>query len=284
MTPTEPTFRSVSDTAIWAAIYRARETDRPHALFRDPLARRLAGERGDRIAAAMRSQDRNEWAWVIRTYLFDRFIAEQVAQGADMVVNLAAGLDARPYRMALPATLHWIEVDLPALLDEKEEILAGEKPACALERVRLDLADAAGRRDLFRRLAERSKTALIVTEGLLIYFTEAGVGALAEDLAQPESFRYWAADVVSPGLLRMLSRQVGPALDSAGAPFHFAPAEGPAFFRRHGWRPAAVQSTLKAAAREKRVPLWMRLVARLPEPSGPQGSRIWSGVCLLEKS
>src|ERR1700737_3371087 len=100
MTPTEPTFRSVSDTAIWAAIYRARETDRPHALFRDPLARRLAGERGDRIAAAMRSQDRNEWAWVIRTYLFDRFIAEQVAQGADMVVNLAAGLDARPYRMA----------------------------------------------------------------------------------------------------------------------------------------------------------------------------------------
>jgi O-methyltransferase involved in polyketide biosynthesis len=35
VTPTEPTFRSVSDTAIWAAIYRARETDRPHALFRE---------------------------------------------------------------------------------------------------------------------------------------------------------------------------------------------------------------------------------------------------------
>jgi hypothetical protein len=43
--------------------------------------------------------------------LFDRFISDAVAQGADMVVNLAAGLDARPYRMALPSHLQWIEVE-----------------------------------------------------------------------------------------------------------------------------------------------------------------------------
>ena len=56
------------------------------------------------------------WPWVARTYLFDQFISEQVAQGVDMVVNLAAGLDARPYRMDLPASLKWVEVDLPELL------------------------------------------------------------------------------------------------------------------------------------------------------------------------
>ena len=66
-----------------------------------------------------------------------------------MVVNLAAGLDARPYRMALPPNLDWIEVDLPDLVDYKERILAGETPACRLERVRLDLADVAARRKLF---------------------------------------------------------------------------------------------------------------------------------------
>jgi len=37
-------------------------------------------------------------------------------------------------------------VDLPALVDYKEEILRDEKPACALERVRLDLADVPARR------------------------------------------------------------------------------------------------------------------------------------------
>ncbi|HEY5452787.1 MAG TPA: SAM-dependent methyltransferase, partial [Polyangia bacterium] len=36
----------VSDTARWVAVYRARETERRDALFRDPLAARLAGERG----------------------------------------------------------------------------------------------------------------------------------------------------------------------------------------------------------------------------------------------
>ena len=33
-------IRHISDTARWAAIYRARETERPNAVFRDPLARR----------------------------------------------------------------------------------------------------------------------------------------------------------------------------------------------------------------------------------------------------
>src|ERR1700675_2181374 len=149
---TELAIRNISDTAIWAALYRARETERKNALFRDPFARRLAGERGDHIAATMRAHDEHEWAWVMRTVLFDRFIAGEIAAGADMVVNLAAGLDARPYRMALPPALQWIEVDLPDLLEYKERILRDEKPACALERVRLDLADQAARRELFRKL------------------------------------------------------------------------------------------------------------------------------------
>lgn len=42
----------VSDTARWVAIYRAMETDRPDALFRDPHARRLAGEQGEAIVLA----------------------------------------------------------------------------------------------------------------------------------------------------------------------------------------------------------------------------------------
>jgi hypothetical protein len=37
-----------------------------------------------------------------------------VEQEYDMIVNLAAGLDARAYRMQLPKTLKWVDVDLPA--------------------------------------------------------------------------------------------------------------------------------------------------------------------------
>ncbi len=276
-------IRDISDTAIWAAIYRVRETERPKALFRDPFARRLTGERGEQIAAAMKSQDKHEWAWVMRTVLFDRFISEEVARGADLVVNLAAGLDARPYRMALPSSLKWVEVDLPGILDYKEEILRGEKPACALERVRLDLSDVSSRRDLFRRLGEAAKKVLIISEGLLIYLAAEEAGALAEDLAVPESFQRWVLDIASPGLLRLLQREVGATLEQARAPLRFAPPEGPAFFERHGWHPVAVESPLKEGARHNRLPLLLRLFAILPESSGPQGNRPWSGICLLEK-
>src|SRR3954467_15980895 len=98
--------RNISDTARWAAVYRAREAERADALFRDPLARRLAGDRGEQlaqamaftarraaqIAKAMAFTDRHTWSWITRTVLFDQFITEQIAHGVDTVVNLAAGL------------------------------------------------------------------------------------------------------------------------------------------------------------------------------------------------
>jgi O-methyltransferase involved in polyketide biosynthesis len=61
----------------------------------------------------------------------------------DTVLNLAAGLDARPWRLPLPAGLHWVDLDHPAMIDAKLEVLAGETPRCRYEGVRLDLADTA---------------------------------------------------------------------------------------------------------------------------------------------
>src|ERR1051325_9971333 len=98
----EPLIRDISDTARWVAVYRARETERPDAAFRDPFARALAGERGEQIAKALPFGEQNAWSFVGRTYLFDRFVMRAVEGGVDLIVNLAPGLDARPYRMALP--------------------------------------------------------------------------------------------------------------------------------------------------------------------------------------
>ena len=279
----EPLIRNISDTALWAAVYRARETERADHLFVDPFARRLAGTRGEQIATSLKFSDRATWAWVMRTYLYDQFVNEQIQQGVDMVVNLAAGLDARPYRMALPSSLKWIEVDLAGILDYKEEILGAEKPGCQLERIRLDLSDVSGRRELFSQLGRRAAKALIITEGLLIYFTADEVGALARDLAGPPSFQRWLADVASPGLLRLLQKNMGPQLAQSGATFKFGPKEGPGFFVPYGWTPADVRSPLKTAARLKRLSFGMWLLSHLPASNGAQGSRPWSGICLLAK-
>ena len=274
-------IRNISDTALWAALYRAGETERADALFRDPFARRLAGERGARIAVEMRDQEKHAWAWVMRTYSFDRFIAERLRNGTDMVINLAAGLDARPYRMDLPADFHWVEVDLPDLVAYKESILRDERPRCRLERVSLDLGDAGARRALFARLGAASKSALVLTEGLLIYLTEEEVIALGEDLAAA-GFRHWIFDLASPGLMRLLQKEIGKTLSEARAPLKFAPAEGPEFFERAGWRVIDVASTIKTAAKLRRGPLFARFFAIFPEPKRP-GSRPWGGVCMVKR-
>lgn len=275
--------RNISDTARWAAYFRARETERPDALFRDPYAERLAGQQGVDIANTLPEGNKHAWAWVARTYLFDQFIAQELQQGVDMVVNLAAGLDARPYRMKLPASLQWIEVDLPEILTYKEEILANEKPSCALERVRLDLSDGNARRALFASFDRRAKKILVLTEGLLIYLSAEEVAALARDLAAGTNFQRWIMDLTSPGLLKMMQKTTGKELSQVGAPFKFAPPEGPAFFGPHGWEAMEVKSLLKTATKFKRPPFFLRLLANLPEKKGPAGERPWSGACLFKR-
>ena len=278
----EPLIRNVSDTARWVAVYRARETERPDAHFRDPFARRLAGERGEQIAKSMPLGRDNDWSMITRTWLGDQFINQQVQQGIDTVINLAAGLDARPYRMQLPPSLKWIEVDLPEILAYKEEILRGEKPVCSLERIRLDLSNAAARRELFTELGGRCKKALIITEGLLIYLTSDDVAGLAKDLAVPPTFQSWILDIASPGLLRMLAKRMAKQLNEA-APFKFAPPEGPDFFIPYGWKPVEVRSFLKTAAKLNRLSLLFRFFALLPETKKSRRDRPWSGLCLLNK-
>lgn len=289
MADTQPTaapgtVRNVSDTARWAAYFRAEETKRPDALFRDRFAERLCGQHGVDIANTLPDGNKHAWAWVTRTYLFDQFVDQELRQGVDLVLNLAAGLDARPYRMQLPASLEWIEVDLPEILAYKEEILANEKPTCAVERVRLNLADGEARRTLFAGLNRRARKILVLTEGLLIYWSEEEVARLARDLATGASFERWIMDFASPGLLKMLQKTTGKHLSQVGAPFKFAPAEGPAFFAPHGWEPMEVKPILQTAAKFKRPPFFLRLFARLPERKGPAGNRPWSGVGLFRKS
>jgi len=282
-TGTQAVVRNISDTARWAAVFRARETERADAIFRDPYAARLAGQMGVDIANTLPEGNSHAWAWVARTYLFDQFLMQELEQGVDMVVNLAAGLDARPYRMALPASLQWIEVDLPEILTYKEEILAKEKPSCALERTRLDLSDDNARRGLFAEFNHRANKILVLTEGLLIYLDSEEVALLARDLAANSHFERWIMDLASPGLLRMMQRTTGKQLSKVGAPFKFAPAEGPAFFTAHGWEPADVKGLLKTATRFGRPPFFLRLLGRLPEQKGPAGNRPWSGVCLFKR-
>src|SRR5439155_18304091 len=127
------------------------------------------------------------------------------------------------------------------------------------------------------------RRALILSEGLLIYLSPEQVASLARDLVATPPFQHWATDLSSPGLMKMLSARSGGAIAAAGAPFVFTPAEGPEFFPPLGWTPARVDSMLKTARGLRRLSLFMRLIASLPESPQRNPDRPWSAVVELHR-
>ena len=227
-------IRDVSDTALWVATYRAQESQRPDALFHDPLAARLAGDRGKQIADAMPYPKIMNWILVIRTVAIDRLVLKAVEGGADAVINLGTGLDTRPYRMKLPQSLRWIEVDFPHIIEYKNEKLASEKPVCHLERIALDLSNRLERRALFQRMGAESKKAVVITEGVIPYITSEDAAALSEDLFSIPAFLYWIQDYRQGGLRQWTPRRMKTIFKDA--PFKFDVLDWLGFFQKQGWK------------------------------------------------
>jgi methyltransferase (TIGR00027 family) len=278
---------NISDTARWVAVYRAQETARPDAIFRDPFAERLAGERGPQILEEMPAGRASAWAMIVRTAVLDEMILDAIHnRHAGLVVNLAAGLDARPWRLPLPPALHWVDVDLPGILNYKTDMLRKETPVCRYEAVTADLTEVPERQALFARLGAGSTHALVITEGLLIYLTPEQVGSLAADLHAQPTFQEWLTDLASPQLVKRMNRTWGKKLKEAGAPFQFAPAESTEFFRPFGWCEAQWRSTWEEAHRLKRTMkgawLW-NLIGKLSSKRAREGFRRFSGYALLER-
>lgn len=261
-------IRHVSDTALWVAACRAMESERADALFRDPLAARLAGDRGHAIARSMPDAAATIWSVAIRTCVIDDLLPSALASGVDTILNLGAGLDTRPYRLDLPAATRWIEVDHRELIEVKEAQLRDEVPACPVERVGLDLADRDGRLRLFARIDAAAARVLVLTEGVVPYLTVEDAASLASDLHAEPSFARWVSDYFAAALLRRLKDR--PSMRNA--PMRFDPPDWEGFFASLGWRLGEMRYLGEESLRlGRRVP--MPLAVKLLRPVTPRAQR-----------
>lgn len=223
-------IENVSDTARWVAVYRAMETARPDAIFRDPYANRLGGARGREIVREMKQGHQMAWAVIVRTAVLDELSRYE----------------------AIPA----------------------------------DLTDEATRDALLRRLAGVARTALVITEGLLIYLEPEQAASLARALHAQPSIRWWTTDVASPMLLEWMRRSWGRKVAAGNAPFRFAPADSAVWFAAVGWQELQFRSAMEEARRLHRemrmMWLWRLLHRFAPRARRESYSRL-SGCLLLER-
>ena len=190
----DSTIQNISDTALWIAAYRAQESDCSDAVFKDPFAKQLAGNRGYNMIATTPHTEAMAFAMVVRTVAIDQLILSAIPKGLDAVVNLGAGLDTRPYRLPLPNNLNWIEVDLPNIINYKENILHNYTPNCKLQRISVDLTIDQKRKDFFSHLSYQYSTILIITEGLIGYLSNDQVNNLSKDLFDTDGVKFWIMD------------------------------------------------------------------------------------------
>ncbi|CAN5506827.1 class I SAM-dependent methyltransferase [soil metagenome] len=153
---------SVGATATMVAAARAMATNAPNPVINDPFAEplvravgvdfftRLASgdlkpEELDRSLAESMSKGALRFAdgMAARTRFFDDFFAHATAAGIGQAVILAAGLDARAYRLSWPAGTVVYEVDQPEVIEFKTRTMAdlGAEPTADRRTVAIDLRE-----------------------------------------------------------------------------------------------------------------------------------------------
>ena len=276
-------IENISDTARWMAYVRALESARPDALFHDVFAQRLAGKAGEAIAREIGAVDLIARTLAVRTAVMDEFILKTVEQSqVELVLNLAAGLDARPWRLPLPGALRWVDVDLPQVLEFKAAVIGPERPHCEYESLPANIVESDARARVLQHCSGAGRV-LVVTEGLLVYLSPSQVTALARALRQQVSIRWWLTDLTGPRAVEMLRQVWGPRFP--GAKFQFGPADSADFFGRLGWREVSFRSMQqedKRLNRATKAPLLSRIALWLSSDAFREEIRRLSIIALLE--
>src|SRR5262245_40641846 len=133
---------SVGVTALGVAAARAAETARNSPLIRDPFARYFLDAAGDgpwnvysgaedvtddaelNVELKKRRQVMVDYM-ACRTAFFDEFFLAATNDGIRQVVIVAAGLDARAWRLPWPDGTIAYEIDQPTVLEFKSATLQG---------------------------------------------------------------------------------------------------------------------------------------------------------------
>jgi methyltransferase (TIGR00027 family) len=276
-------IRHVSDTALLVAACRAVETARADGLVRDSFAEELAGERGMAIARSTPRFDIMCFGIGIRSRFLDELVMHAITRrGAGTVLCLGAGLDTRPWRLDLPESLRWIEVDFPDMLDYKTAAMAGHAPKCRLERMPADLNEPSERSAVFAAVG--GVPAMMITEGLLMYLPADTVEGLACEVAQTPAIQSWLLDVTSADFARSVQQDYA-NVEKVRAESHLDGGQIQGVLERHGWRAVERRSyTLDArAAAPERVTELIRTYAAGGQVTPPPPNDL-SGVYLYGRS
>lgn len=231
----EKTKINVSFTAKVMAAVRAIETQRPDALFTDPLAAQLAGEEAIKAAILRLEEDEKQGRpfAVVRTRFFDDFLND-CSQHIRQVVLVGSGMDTRAFRLNWQPGTHVYEIDQPDVLHYKEAVLSGINPNCAHHLICADLKESIWCQSLIERGYKPSEPSVWLLEGFLYYLNLTKVDNLLTNIKELSvAGSYFCADVINTVVCNDSDEWARYWLSSCDEP--------ESFFAAYGWKVSAIQ-------------------------------------------
>jgi O-methyltransferase involved in polyketide biosynthesis len=268
--PHEP-LGGVPLTAYLTAVARQEATQDPSSGFRDPYAARFA-ERCPPSILRMTRRTAGLQVLVERSVAIDSVLSGIIATGrVACVLNLGAGFDARPYRLSFDRHVTFAEVDVAALIAEKEQLLPASESPVPLRRFGCDLRDERGMGAILREVSVQGPV-LALSEGLLTYLRPARVRELGRLLWRETAVMEWVCDLLSLGSAAFLEAA--------------ARATGVPGLRFHGFQDLAAVEEQGWACHDYRVLQTASLTgpSASPRMCTPASSQVLDGVVHLRRS
>jgi methyltransferase (TIGR00027 family) len=276
-------------TAILVTGARADETTRPDRLFEDQLASAFvaaASAASPAIAEALTrgapdpaANEARHNSVALRTRIYDDYLIEAARSGCRQVVLLAAGLDARAYRLPWPDGVRLWELDMPEVFAFKDRVLAGAgaTPACERTALGADLREDWPTGLLAAGFDAAQPTAWLV-EGLLLYLDEAERDLLLDRIGTLSGAGSRIALDHAPGFFSppAVTSEDDPTGEAAAARFAAlaeAAATAPSlttpedWLAAHGWSATLVDAAALLASHNRPVPAQLQAV---PPPGAPR--------------
>ena len=238
------TGSNVGSTARWTAAVRGLESTREDRLLDDPWATSLAGKEGKEWIA-QRTAD-SVLPIILRTRFFDDFLQRITLQERiGQVVLMAAGLDTRAFRLNWPEQARVFELDQPAVLQYKEQILcsAGAQPTCIRQTIKVDLNNPWQEPLINAGFNPRHPSGWLL-EGFLFYLASKQITRLLGEVDRLAAAGSWLGfDVVNSAVLTSpLTRPWIEMQAASGAPWIGTMEDPQGFLARYGWETTLSQA------------------------------------------
>lgn len=239
-------MNAVSKTAYFCCGVRAQDARSQSPICADIFAEDFMHEEARAIFNRFSDSPKQNISNVVRSRIFQDEIARRLKIDRHLqVINIGAGFDTRAFRLAGG---HWIEIDEPAIIHEKDARLPASRCPNMLTRIPVDFGQ--GELDAALLRCDPTANTLIVIEGVFMYLDKVQVVELLRTLTNRLPRHTLLCDLMSRAFFEKHMGKAYKRVRELGSEFKFLETEPEALFLSAGYQTAREPVSIVGRSRD----------------------------------